>query len=58
MAADLPPFNTSYSYQSTASPNPQWSYGQKIGDTPAGKAWLESEKEGWKLVDTASEDKL
>ncbi|EPT00533.1 hypothetical protein FOMPIDRAFT_1036692 [Fomitopsis schrenkii] len=58
MAADLPPFNTSYAYQSTASPNSQWSYGKKIGDTPTGKAWTEGDKEGWKVVDTASEDKL
>ena len=58
MASDLPPFNASYTYQSTTSPNPQWTYGKKIGDTQAGKAWLEGEKEGWKVVDTASEEKL
>ncbi|KAH9916922.1 uncharacterized protein B0H18DRAFT_48949 [Fomitopsis serialis] len=58
MAADIPLFNNSFAYQSTLSPNPQWTYGQKTADTPAGKAWMEGEKAGWKVVDTAKEDKL
>ncbi|TFY59011.1 hypothetical protein EVJ58_g6048 [Rhodofomes roseus] len=58
MAADIPPFNSSFEYRSTLSPNPQWTYGQKMADTPVGKAWLEGEKDGWKVVDTATEDKL
>ncbi|KAH9830591.1 uncharacterized protein C8Q71DRAFT_862343 [Rhodofomes roseus] len=58
MAADIPPFNSSFEYRSTLSPNPQWTYGTKVADTPVGKAWLEGEKDGWKVVDTATEDKL
>ncbi|KZT64133.1 hypothetical protein DAEQUDRAFT_769966 [Daedalea quercina L-15889] len=58
MAADIPPFNSSFAYQNTLPPNPQWTYGQKITETPEGMAWMKGEEEGWKVVDTAKEDKF
>ncbi|KZT00190.1 uncharacterized protein LAESUDRAFT_666698 [Laetiporus sulphureus 93-53] len=55
---DLPPLNHSQEFQLTQSPNPQWHYGQKVADTPEGRAWMEGEKAGWKVVDTAKEDPM
>ncbi|KAI8968828.1 hypothetical protein BD414DRAFT_503668 [Trametes punicea] len=40
----------------TESPNPAFSYGQRVSDTPGGQEWIDGEKEGWKTVDAASED--
>ncbi|KAI0764286.1 hypothetical protein BD413DRAFT_190755 [Trametes elegans] len=52
----LPAFDREFKPQYTESPNPGFALGQKVSDTPAGRQWLEGEKEGWKTVDTASED--
>lgn len=53
---DTPPFDRSLSLKFTQTPNPQWTYGQQLDATPEGKAWLEGEKDGWKVVDTEKED--
>lgn len=55
---EFPPFDTSFTFRQTQSPNPQWAYGQKVEDTPEGKAWMAGEKDGWKVVDTSKEDPL
>ncbi|KAG1796509.1 hypothetical protein EV424DRAFT_1475223 [Suillus variegatus] len=53
----IPPFdNTSYS-TTTQSPNPSWTYGQRVGATPAGKDWLAGESAGWKVYSTTEMDK-
>ncbi|OBZ65907.1 DNA-directed RNA polymerases I and III subunit RPAC1 [Grifola frondosa] len=54
----LPAFNQSAKFQYTESPNPSFTYGQKVDTTTEGKEWLEGEKAGWKLVDTSKEDPL
>lgn len=51
----FPPFDSSFVPGYTQSPNPQWTYGQNIQDTPEGRAWMAGEKEGWKVVDTSTE---
>ncbi|KAI0946642.1 hypothetical protein AcW1_010056 [Taiwanofungus camphoratus] len=55
---EFPPFDTSFTFRQTQSPNRQWAYGQKVEDTPEGKAWMAGEKDGWKVVDTSKEDPL
>jgi len=40
----------------SASPSPSFKYGQKVEETAEGKVWLEGEKEGWKMIDSATED--
>ncbi|KAF4616533.1 hypothetical protein D9613_008712 [Agrocybe pediades] len=50
---ELEPFQPSQGFKSTASPNPNWTYGEGIESTPEGRAWMEGEKEGWKVVDTS-----
>lgn len=55
---DTPPFDRSLSLKFTQTPNPQWTYGQQLDATPEGKAWLEGEKAGWKVVDTEKEDPM
>ncbi|KAG6850310.1 hypothetical protein H0H93_015252 [Arthromyces matolae] len=45
-------------FKITDAPNPSWTYGQKVGATPQGREWLEGEKDGWKTVDTSSEDPI
>ncbi|KAI0333209.1 hypothetical protein GY45DRAFT_1245176 [Cubamyces sp. BRFM 1775] len=52
----LPAFDRETKPKYTESPNPGFSYGRKVEDTPEGKKWLEGEKEGWKTIETASED--
>ncbi|KAK7439787.1 hypothetical protein VKT23_017361 [Stygiomarasmius scandens] len=52
---NLPPFNNTPLHY-TQPPNPDWKFGQRVGDTPEGKKWLEGEKEGWKRVDTDGEE--
>ncbi|KAI0310929.1 hypothetical protein OF83DRAFT_815123 [Amylostereum chailletii] len=53
---DLPPFNLFASLNYTASPVAEWIPGQPVDSTSEGKAWLDGEKEGWKLVDTSVEN--
>ncbi|KAG5652683.1 hypothetical protein H0H81_004120 [Sphagnurus paluster] len=43
-------------FKITEAPNPSWTFGQRVDATPEGREWLEGEKEGWKIVDTATED--
>ena len=40
----------------TTPPNPTFTYGQDVDATEAGRAWLEGEKAGWKVVDASTED--
>lgn len=55
-AAELPPFEHATGMKFTEVPNPGWTFGQKLDATPEGRAWLDGEKEGWKVVDTSRED--
>ena len=52
----LPAFDREAKPKYTESPNPGFAYGRKVEDTPEGKKWLEGHKEGWKTIETASED--
>lgn len=52
----LPPYPAEHSSQYFERPNPQFTYGTPVDATPQGKAWVEGEKEGWTVVDTATED--
>ncbi|KAI0653593.1 hypothetical protein C8Q70DRAFT_927387 [Cubamyces menziesii] len=52
----LPAFDSETKPRYTESPNPGFAYGRKVEDTPEGKKWLEGHKEGWKTIETASED--
>jgi len=53
----LPPFETNPPLKYTQSPNPAWKYGEGCAETSAlGAKWVEGEKQGWKVVDTATED--
>ncbi|KAF8576747.1 hypothetical protein K439DRAFT_1397145 [Ramaria rubella] len=54
--SDLPPFNPGPSSKLTQPPNPSWSIGDRLQDDPSGLAWLEGEKKGWTVIDTATED--
>lgn len=56
MSANLPPFEPS-EFRYTASPNPDWTYGQRIESTEQGKEWAEGEKQGWTVIDTSKADK-
>ncbi|KAG2153446.1 uncharacterized protein EDB93DRAFT_1271008 [Suillus bovinus] len=53
----IPPFDTTSSSTYTQSPNPSWTYGQRVDTTPAGKDWLADESAGWKVYDTAEINK-
>ncbi|OAX37564.1 hypothetical protein K503DRAFT_226770 [Rhizopogon vinicolor AM-OR11-026] len=53
----IPAFDTTAHTTYTQSPNPTWSYGQKVDTTPEGKAWVAGESEGWKVYNTAETDK-
>lgn len=56
-STDIPPFEYSAStFRHTQSPNPTWTYGQKVEATDLGKEWIAGEKEGWKVIDTAKEN--
>jgi hypothetical protein len=55
MIQGLPAFDSSKSFEYTQPPNPGWKYGQPVGTTPEGKAWVEGEKAGWKVVDASKE---
>ncbi|KAI0666958.1 hypothetical protein C8Q78DRAFT_1082492 [Trametes maxima] len=52
----LPAFDHTVETKYTESPNTGFVWGQKVGDTPEGKKWLEGEKAGFKTIDTAKED--
>ncbi|PIL26632.1 hypothetical protein GSI_11298 [Ganoderma sinense ZZ0214-1] len=52
----LPAFNSDTRAKYTDSPNPTFSYGQKVDATEDGKKWLEGEKAGWTVVDPSKED--
>ncbi|KIJ59417.1 hypothetical protein HYDPIDRAFT_140660 [Hydnomerulius pinastri MD-312] len=54
----LLPFDEIFQSKFTESPNMTWTYGQKVESTPAGRAWMEGEKEGWKSINTAEEDRM
>ncbi|KAH7930370.1 hypothetical protein BV22DRAFT_1028605 [Leucogyrophana mollusca] len=54
----LPPFDQSTRTTFTETPNPSWAYGQKTDSTAAGAKWMEGEKGGWKVINTAEEDRL
>lgn len=54
--APVPPFEREAKPKYTESPNPGFTYGQKVGETPEAKAWVEGAKDGWKTVDAATED--
>lgn len=55
MATDLPPY-TGPPFEYSLPPDPEFQLGQDVGHTEQGKAWLEGEKEGWKVIDTTIED--
>ncbi|EPQ58596.1 hypothetical protein GLOTRDRAFT_57674 [Gloeophyllum trabeum ATCC 11539] len=55
---DLPAFDDTYGFQQTRSPNPNWTYGQKIEATQEGREWAQGETKGWKVVDTEKEDPI
>ncbi|PPQ88533.1 hypothetical protein CVT25_009913 [Psilocybe cyanescens] len=52
----LPPFEKNKGFKISTSPNPDWKYGQRIEETPEGRAWAEGEKAGWTVVDTSKEE--
>ena len=52
----LPAFNRETRAKYTESPNPGFSYGQKVDATEEGKKWLEGEKAGWTVVDPSKEE--
>ncbi|KAG0695829.1 hypothetical protein DFH29DRAFT_837475 [Suillus ampliporus] len=55
--SDIPPFDATAYSAYTLSPNPSWTYGQRIETTPAGKAWVAGESAGWNVYNTAETDK-
>ncbi|KAI0800409.1 hypothetical protein C8Q74DRAFT_1344837 [Fomes fomentarius] len=52
----LPPFAKETPPKFTESPNPNFTYGQKVDGTEYGKNWTEGEHAGWKTIDTATAD--
>ncbi|OJA13278.1 hypothetical protein AZE42_05026 [Rhizopogon vesiculosus] len=56
--SDIPPFDATAHTTYTQPPNPTWTYGQRVDTTPAGKAWVAGEPEGWKVYNTAETDKM
>ncbi|KAN0098001.1 hypothetical protein V8E55_002447 [Tylopilus felleus] len=54
----LPPFNNGNQTKFTEQPNPTWSYCQPVNSTPAGREWLEGEKQGWKTIDTSEYNRM
>lgn len=55
-SSEIPPFDHSVGYKLTETPNPSWTWGDRVETTAEGKAWADGEKEGWKVVDGAEED--
>ncbi|KIJ10688.1 hypothetical protein PAXINDRAFT_16351 [Paxillus involutus ATCC 200175] len=58
MSAELPPFDTSYRPKFTQPPNPGWGIGQGIHSTTDGNEWMQGEKKGWTVVETAKEEPM
>lgn len=58
MSDSLPPFPADRKILYGDSPNTAWTYATKVDATPEGKAWVEGEKAGWTVVDTAEEDPM
>ncbi|KAF9233619.1 hypothetical protein BU15DRAFT_79918 [Melanogaster broomeanus] len=56
MSTELPPFDTSFRPKFTRPPNPHWGLGQGVNLTANGNEWMQGEKKGWKVVETATED--
>ncbi|KAG1854972.1 hypothetical protein DFJ58DRAFT_703022 [Suillus subalutaceus] len=54
----IPPFDSTTYSTYTQSPNPSWTYGQRVDTTPAGKDWVAGESAGWKIYNTAELDKV
>ncbi|KAF8119949.1 hypothetical protein EV363DRAFT_1194054 [Boletus edulis] len=54
----LPPFDRTNQTQFTEVPNPTWAYCQPLDSTPAGRAWLEGEEQGWQVINTAEYDRM
>ncbi|KAG1876329.1 hypothetical protein F4604DRAFT_1621999 [Suillus subluteus] len=54
----IPPFDSTTYSTYTQSPNPSWTYGQRVDTTPAGKEWVAGESAGWKIYNTAELDKV
>ncbi|KAG6375234.1 hypothetical protein JVT61DRAFT_3448 [Boletus reticuloceps] len=52
----LPPFDRTTQTQFTEAPNPTWAYCQPLDSTPAGRAWLEGEEQGWQVINTEEYD--
>ncbi|KAI0363392.1 hypothetical protein BV20DRAFT_975745 [Pilatotrama ljubarskyi] len=52
----VPAFDRGAQAKFTESPNPTFTYGQKVIETEEGKKWLEGAKDGWKTIDAATED--
>jgi hypothetical protein len=54
-SSNLLPFMPS-EFTYSASPNPDWKFGQRIDESAEGRKWMEGEKSGWKTVDASTED--
>ncbi|EKM60446.1 uncharacterized protein PHACADRAFT_133001 [Phanerochaete carnosa HHB-10118-sp] len=54
--SSLPPYPVEHASRYYERRNPQFTYGTPVDATPAGKTWVEGEKGGWTVVDTATED--
>ncbi|KAH9856838.1 hypothetical protein C2E23DRAFT_809417 [Lenzites betulinus] len=57
-AAELPAFDSDSAAKPkyTEAPNVGFVYGQKVEATSDGKNWVESAKDGWKIIDTSTEE--
>jgi hypothetical protein len=53
----LPPFSrTEWKY--TASPNPDFTWGRKVDETPGGREWLKGLESGWEVMDTSKAESV
>ncbi|KAI0048882.1 hypothetical protein FA95DRAFT_1594857 [Auriscalpium vulgare] len=52
----VPAFDTASEFKYTESPNPAWKFGEKVGETEAGRTWLEGESKGWTAIRCETED--
>ncbi|KAH9925854.1 uncharacterized protein BXZ73DRAFT_49698 [Epithele typhae] len=55
---DLPQYAHAVKPQYTVAHNPSFTVGQRVDATEDGKTWIEGEKAGWKVVDTAAVEPL
>jgi len=44
------------SFHRAGSPNPTWTWGQKVETTPEGREWMKGTESGWKTIDTSRDD--